>query len=280
IQNLKTGRKVTSGISTGFEELDKMTGGFQPSNLIIIAGRPSMGKTSFCMNIVAHIAIRTKQPVGVFSVEMSRDELMLRLICTESWSNYFHIKNGIISPEKFVDITNTAEVIKNSPIYIEESSTLTSFDIRTHSRRLAQELKAQDKKLAMIAIDYLQLLCGHGRTENRQQEIAEISRSLKALARELKIPVVAVSQLSRKTEERGREGRPVLSDLRESGAIEQDADLVIFIYREEYYKQLDPDLKGKAEIIIAKQRNGPTGKIEMKFFHEHTRFAPLAKAEQ
>jgi replicative DNA helicase len=280
IEKLKSGGGSTTGLSTGFSELDQKTGGFQPANLIIIAGRPSMGKTSLCMNIAANTAIRGKRPVGFFSLEMSKKELMMRLICTESFVNYFDIKKGIYSSKQHISITSAAALIGNSELYIEESFNLTALDIRTHARRLDSELRAKNKKLAMIAVDYLQLVTSHGRSESRQQEVAEISRSLKSLAVELEIPVVVVSQLSRKTEEKGREGRPILSDLRESGAIEQDADLVLFIYREEYYKRNDPELQGKAKIIIAKQRNGPTDEFEMKFYREYTKFDNLSKVGQ
>ncbi|MFN3966494.1 MAG: replicative DNA helicase [Endomicrobiia bacterium] len=277
IEALMTDRKNVPGLSTGFVELDAMTSGFQKSNLIIIAGRPSMGKTSFCMNIVANVGIRSKLPVGVFSLEMSKDELMLRLICSEAWVNSHDIRRGIKSKKSWPIITSKAADIENSPIYIDDTTNLTVLDVRTRARRLFSELSAENKELSLIVIDYIQLLRGTTKFESRQQEISEISRSLKALARELNIPVIAVSQLSRRPEERGREGRPQLSDLRESGALEQDADLVIFVYREEVYKPNNEELKDKAKIIVAKQRNGPTGEIEMKFFKEYTRFERLEK---
>ncbi len=277
IEALITEKKNLPGLSTGFVELDTMTSGFQNSNLIIIAGRPSMGKTSFCMNIVSNVAIKSKLPVGIFSLEMSKEELMFRLICSEAWVNSHEIRRGIKSKKSWPVITTVAGKIENSPIYIDDTTNLSALDIRTRSRRLFTELSAENQKLSLIVIDYIQLLRGTSRFESRQQEIAEISRSLKALAKELDIPVVAVSQLSRRPEERSREGRPQLSDLRESGALEQDADLVIFVYREEVYKPNDEKLKDKAKIIVAKQRNGPTGEIEMKFFKEYTRFESLEK---
>jgi len=277
IESLMTDRKSVPGLSTGFVELDAMTSGFQNSNLIIVAGRPSMGKTSFCMNIVSNVAVRSGLPVGVFSLEMSKDELMFRLICSEAWVNSHEIRRGIKSKKSWPVITTAADRIYNSPIYIDDTTNLSALDIRTRARRLYSELSAENQKLSLIVIDYIQLLRGTTKFESRQQEISEISRSLKALARELNIPVVAVSQLSRRPEERGREGRPQLSDLRESGALEQDADVVIFVYREEVYKPNEEELKDKAKIIIAKQRNGPTGEIEMKFFKEYTRFERLEK---
>ncbi|MDI6641155.1 MAG: replicative DNA helicase [Elusimicrobiota bacterium] len=279
IESLMTDRKNVTGLSTGFTELDNMTSGLQPSNLIIVAGRPSMGKTSFCMNIVANVAIRNKLPVGIFSLEMSKDELMFRLICSEAWANAHEVRRGVIAKNKWPSITTAADRIYNAQIYVDDTPNLSALEVRMRARRLVSQLQAEGKKLAVIVIDYLQLLRATEKAESRQQEISEISRALKALSKELQIPVVAVSQLSRKPEERGREGRPQLSDLRESGALEQDADLVIFIYRPEIYKPDDRELEGKANIIVAKQRNGPTGDIEMMFFKEFTRFEKLEKAK-
>ncbi|MBU2568155.1 MAG: replicative DNA helicase [Elusimicrobia bacterium] len=277
IESLMTDRKAVIGVPSGFAELDALTSGFQPSNLVIIAGRPGMGKTSFCMNVAASIAMKHKKPVGIFSLEMSQQELMFRMVCSEAWVNSHEVRQGIISKKSWPVITTTADKIYNAPIYIDDSSNLSVLEIRTRARRLFSDLRAKEQTLSMIVIDYLQLLKGGSRFENRQQEISEISRGLKELAKDLNIPVIAVSQLSRRPEERGRDGRPQLSDLRESGALEQDADLVVFIYREEMYKAYDKDLEGKAKIIVAKQRNGPTDEIEMKFFKEFTKFERLEK---
>jgi len=276
IEQLITDKKMVPGIPTGYSELDSMTAGLQPSNLVIIAGRPSMGKTSFCLNMVANMAIRKKIPVGFFSLEMSAQELMFRLVCSEARANAHEVRKGVISQKLWPVITNALNRISDSPIYIDDSSSINVFELRTRARKLVSELNSTGQQLGTIIIDYIQLMHTAKRMENRQQEMAEISRALKSLAKEINVPVIAVSQLSRKPEEKFREGRPQLSDLRESGALEQDADLVIFIYREEVYKK-DPDLENKAKIIIAKQRNGPTGEIDMVFNKEFTRFEPLEK---
>lgn len=272
-------KEHVTGIATGFHEFDALTSGFQPSNLVIIAGRPSMGKTSIVMNIVEHVSVQNKIPVGMFSLEMSKQELVLRMLCSHARVNLHEVRRGYLSKRYWTALTNAASRISEAPLYIDDSSTLSVLEMRARARRLAAELGVQGKKLGMIVVDYLQLMHGAGRLESRQQEISEISRSLKSLARDLQIPVIAISQLSRRPEEKGRDGRPQLSDLRESGALEQDADLVAFIYREELYKQNDPDLQGKARIIIAKQRNGPIGEIGLIFLKEHTRFENPARVE-
>lgn len=272
-------KEHVTGIATGFHEFDALTSGFQPSNLVIIAGRPSMGKTSIVMNIVEHVSVQNKIPVGMFSLEMSKQELVLRMLCSHARVNLHEVRRGYLSKRYWTALTNAASRISEAPLYIDDSSTLSVLEMRARARRLAAELGVQGKKLGMIVVDYLQLMHGAGRLESRQQEISEISRSLKSLARDLQIPVIAISQLSRRPEEKGRDGRPQLSDLRESGALEQDADLVAFIYREELYKQSDPDLQGKARIIIAKQRNGPIGEIGLIFLKEHTRFENPARVE-
>lgn len=272
-------KEHVTGIATGFHEFDALTSGFQPSNLVIIAGRPSAGKTSIVMNIVEHVSVQNKIPVGMFSLEMSKQELVLRMLCSQARVNSHEVRRGYLSKRYWTALTNAASRISEAPLYIDDSSTLSVLEMRARARRLATELGVQGKKLGMIVVDYLQLMRGAGRLESRQQEISEISRSLKSLARDLQIPVIAISQLSRRPEEKGRDGRPQLSDLRESGALEQDADLVAFIYREELYKQNDPDLQGKARIIIAKQRNGPVGEIDLIFLKEHTRFENPARVE-
>jgi replicative DNA helicase len=265
------------GTPTGFGDIDEKTSGLQASNLIIVAGRPSMGKTSFCMNVVANIAVRDKVPVGIFSMETSKEDLMFRLICSEARVSAHAIRHGIKSKKTWPLITGCATSIYNAPIFIDDTPNLNVLELRTRTRKLASELSAEKKTLGLIVIDYIQMMRGLGDRENRQQEMAEISRSLKALARELEIPVIAISQLSRRPEEKGREGRrPQLSDLRESGALEQDADLVMFVYREFMYSR-EPEQEHQALIIISKQRNGPTGDVEMAWNGECTRFDQMEK---
>jgi replicative DNA helicase len=278
VEKLYQRKTHVTGVPTGFSEIDAMTSGFQPSNLIIIAGRPSMGKTSFAMNIAEHVALHEKKPVAVFSLEMSREELMLRMLCSQARVDSHKVRRGYLEKKYWNTLTAAASQIAQSPIYIDDSSALSVLEMRARSRRLAAELSAKGTPLALIMVDYLQLMRGMGRVESRQQEISEISRNLKALARDLRVPVMALSQLSRRPEEKGREGRPQLSDLRESGAIEQDADLVAFIFREEVYKPQELDNQGKAKILIAKQRNGPTGEVELAFLREFTKFENLASS--
>lgn len=276
VEKLYQRKSHVTGVATGFDELDTMTAGFQPANLIILAGRPSMGKTSFALNIAEHVAIHDKRPVALFSLEMSREELMLRMLCSQARVDSHKVRRGYLEKKYWNTLTASASQLAESPFYIDDSSSLSVLEMRARARRLAAELAAKNTPLAMILVDYLQLMRGHGKVENRQQEISEISRSLKALARDLNIPVVALSQLSRRPEEKGREGRPQLADLRESGALEQDADVVAFIFREEVYKPQELGLHGKAKIIIAKQRNGPTGEFELTFLKEYTKFENLA----
>ncbi len=276
VEKLYQRKSHVTGISTGFTELDTMTSGFQPANLIIIAGRPSMGKTSLAMNIAEHVAIQEKKPVAIFSLEMSREELMLRMLCSQARVDMHKVRRGYLEKKYWNTLTASASQIAQAPIYIDDSSGLSVLEMRARARRLAAELSSKGTPLAMVLVDYLQLMRGAGKIENRQQEISEISRNLKGLARDLRVPVVALSQLSRRPEEKGREGRPQLSDLRESGAIEQDADLVAFIFREEVYKPQELDVQGKAKILIAKQRNGPTGEFELAFIREYTKFENLA----
>ena len=278
VEKLYQRKSHVTGVATGFTELDTMTAGFQPANLIIIAGRPSMGKTSFALNIAEHVSIHNKRPVALFSLEMSREELMLRLLCSQARVDSHKVRRGYLEKKYWNTLTAAASSLSESPIYIDDTSSLSVLEMRARARRLAAELAAKGTPLGMILVDYLQLMRGMGRIENRQQEISEISRNLKGLARDLRVPVVALSQLSRRPEEKGREGRPQLSDLRESGALEQDADLVAFIFREEMYKPQDLDVQGKAKITIAKQRNGPTGEFELVFIKEYTRFENLSAA--
>jgi replicative DNA helicase len=279
LEKLHADKRDVPGLRTGFSDLDKMTAGLQPSELIILAARPSMGKTSFALNIAEHVGIVDKKPVALFSLEMSKESLMLRLLCSHARVNSHSTRQGFISAQNWSKLTTAASQIAEAPIYIDDSSSLSVLELRARARRLATELKAQKKELALIMIDYIQILRGSGRVESRQQEMSDISRSLKSLARDLHVPVVALSQLSRKPEEKGREGKPQLSDLRESGALEQDADVVAFIYREGYYKRDDPDLEKSATLIIGKQRNGPTGEISLVFQKDYTRFEDLTKID-
>lgn len=278
LEKLHNNRNEVPGLRTGFTDFDKMTAGLQKSELIILAARPSMGKTAFALNIAEHVALKEKQPVAIFSLEMSKESLMLRMLCSTARVDAHKTRTGYIASKDFVHLTTSLQNLSEAPIYIDDSSSLSVLELRARARRLATELKVQGKELSLVIIDYLQMMRGAGRSESRQQEMSEISRSLKGLARDLSVPVVALSQLSRKPEEKGREGKPQLSDLRESGAIEQDADVVGFIYREGYYKRDDPDLEKKATLILAKQRNGPTGDIELIFNREYTHFETLDRS--
>ena len=262
-----------TGVSSGLRGLDKMTTGFQKSDLILIAARPSQGKTALALNIAAHVALEKKLPVLFFSLEMSRTAIMQRFISSEARVNLMDIRTGYFQQKYWTHITNATARFSEAPLYIVDLSSLSVLAARSISRQLANRIKREGKELALIVIDYLQLMRGAGRSESRQQEVSEISRGLKFLARDLNLPVVALSQLSRRSEDKGRaDNRPILSDLRESGALEQDADLVAFIHRESYYKRNDPTLEGKAEIIIAKQRQGPVGSVEVAFNQRITRF--------
>jgi len=268
-------RKVhVTGVASGFYDLDEMTAGFQKSDFVVIAGRPSMGKTSFAMNIAENVAARAKTKdrvtVAVFSLEMSKEALVQRLLCSLAKVDIHKIRRGFASGDEYKRLQGAAAQLHEAPIYIDDTAAIGILEIRAKARRLVSEVP-----LGLIVIDYLQLIRGPQNSENRQQEISSISRSLKALAKELQVPVVALSQLSRAVETRGGTKRPMLSDLRESGAIEQDADVVLFVYRPEVYESDPAKRDGKAEIIIAKQRNGPTGSIELAFQSECTRFDSL-----
>jgi replicative DNA helicase len=266
IEQLYERKELITGIPTGFRDFDSRTAGLQPSDLIIIAGRPSMGKTAFCLNIAQHVGIQVGRPVAIFSLEMSKEQLVMRMLCAEARIDSSKLRTGFLSREDWPRLTKAAGVLSEARIYIDDMPAQSSLDIRAKARRLRIELG----DLALVIVDYLQLMQGRSRTENRQQEISEITRALKALAKELQVPVVALSQLSRAVEQR-KPPRPQLSDLRESGAIEQDADVVALIYREEVYNE-ETDKKGIAEIIIGKQRNGPTGTVQLTFRGEYTRF--------
>jgi replicative DNA helicase len=274
IEKLYEEKKPVTGVESGFVDLDRMTSGFQAGDLIILAGRPSMGKTSLALNMAAHVALRAKLGVGVFSLEMSMEQLLLRLLCSEARVSAQRLRTGYIRDKEWPLLITAASDLTGAPVYIDDTPGMTVLEMRAKARRLKAETD-----LGLIVVDYLQLMQGTGhRQENRQQEISEISRSLKALAKELRVPVIALSQLSRATEK--REGaRPMLSDLRESGAIEQDADIVFFVYREEHYKRTDEN-EGMGEIIIGKQRNGPVGVVKVAFISEYTRFESFSRAEE
>jgi replicative DNA helicase len=256
-----------TGIATGYEELDRMTAGLQPSDLIILAGRPSMGKTALAMNIVQHIAVIDKIPVAVFSLEMSVEQLALRMLCSMGRIDSQRIRTGRLLEKDWPDLTRATGMLTEAPIFIDDTAGITVLEMRAKARRLKSE-----HNLGLVVVDYLQLMQGRAKTENRAQEISDISRSLKAMAKELEVPVIALSQLNRSLESR-TDKRPQLSDLRESGAIEQDADVIAFIYRDEVYnKAEDNPNRGLAEIIVGKQRNGPTGIINLTFRADITTF--------
>lgn len=270
IEKLYTEREMITGLATGFNDFDRMTSGLQPADLVILAARPSMGKTALSLNIAQHVALRKGEPVGIFSLEMSRSQLLMRFLCAEAMVDAHKVRTGYLSNEDYGKLIDTLGKVASAPIFIDDSSTMTIMQMRAKARRMKAE-----HGLGLIIVDYLQLMSGFGRAENRNQEISGISRGLKALAKELHVPVVALSQLSRAPEQRsGGDHRPQLSDLRESGSIEQDADLVAFIYREEVYKASEEN-EGTAELIIAKQRNGPTGTVRLAFLKQFTRFQTL-----
>jgi replicative DNA helicase len=274
IERLFERKELVTGVPSGFRELDQKTAGFQPSDLIIVAGRPSMGKTAFCLNIAQYAAIEKKIPIAIFSLEMSKEQLVIRMLCSEARVEGTKLRTGFLIESDWPRLTLAAGNLSEASIFIDDSAALSVLELRAKARRLKAE-----HGLGMIVVDYLQLMKGRLRAESRQQEISEISRSLKALAKDLNVPVMAVSQLSRRTEE--RQGmRPQLSDLRESGAIEQDADLILFIYRDEVYNRSeDNPNRGKAEVIIGKQRNGPIGKVDLAFLDKYTTFKDLYKGE-
>jgi replicative DNA helicase len=265
------GQEIT-GLATHYTQLDKLTSGLQPSDLIIIAARPSMGKTALAMNIAENAAVLDGKVVGVFSLEMSREALLMRMLASHAQVDSKDLRQGFLTKDDMRKLTRATEQLSHSKLFIDDSPGISVSEMRAKARRLRQT-----EGLDLLIVDYLQLMSavpiGGKRFENRTQEVSSISRGLKAIAKELGVPVVALSQLSRAPESRGGDHRPQLSDLRESGSIEQDADVVMFIFREEVYKQDDPDLKGLAEIIIAKQRNGPIGKFNLAFLHNSTRFA-------
>lgn len=276
IQVLDQRKELVTGVATGYTKLDEMTSGLQPSDLIILAGRPAMGKTSFALNIAQHAAIEEQKRVGIFSLEMSAEQLTMRLLCGEARVDSHRIRRGYPSKSDWKDLARALGKLAKAKIYIDDSPGITIVEMRSKCRRLTAE-----HGLDLIVVDYLQLMSGgQSRAENRQQEISTISRSLKGLAKELSIPVLALSQLSRAPEQRTGNHRPQLSDLRESGSIEQDADVVLFVYREDVYRKNSEEADtGIAEIIVGKQRNGPQGTVKLAFISEWTRFENPAPEE-
>ena len=265
IEALYQRKEQVTGVPTGFIELDRLTSGLQPSDLIVIAGRPSMGKTAFALNITQYAAIHAGVSSVIFSLESAKEQIVERMLCAEARVNSQKLRTGFLSEEDWSKLTDAAGVLAEAPIYIDDTPNISVMELRAKARRLKAE-----KDIKLVVVDYLQLMAGDRRIENRQQQISEISRSLKALAKELNVPVIAISQLSRAVEQR-EDKRPRLSDLRESGAIEQDADLVISLYREHYYTH-NPEDEGIAEVIVNKQRRGPVDKIKLTFIKEYTRF--------
>ncbi|TCL65299.1 primary replicative DNA helicase [Hydrogenispora ethanolica] len=273
IEQLYENRGGVTGLGTGFRDLDRMTAGLQPSDLIILAARPSMGKTTFALNLARNAAVDYKAPVIVFSLEMSKEQLALKLLCSEAGVDNQRIRTGTLRDEDWPRLSHALGRLSESNIYIDDTPGVTVFDIRAKARRIKAEAG-----LGLIVIDYLQLMQSRGRSENRQQEVSEISRSLKALARELEVPVISLSQLSRAVEQR-TDKTPSLADLRESGSLEQDADIVAFLYREDYYNK-ETEKKGITDLIIAKQRNGPVGTVELLFQKEFSKFVGLDRQHQ
>ncbi len=273
IDNLYQRKENITGIATGFHRLDIMTAGFQLSDLIIIAGRPSMGKSALVTSITEHVGVVGRLPVAFFSLEMSKEQLVQRMLCSHARVNAHKVRTGFLSQSDWPRLVSAAGRLSETPIFIDDTPSISILELRAKARRLKAKHDIQ-----LIILDYLQLMQGPSRAENRQQDISEISRSLKALARELSVPLVAISQLSRAVEQRS-DRRPQLSDLRESGAIEQDADVVLLLLREEYYNPTEEN-KGIADIIIAKQRNGPVDTLKLAFISEYMRFENLSEREE
>ena len=268
IEKLHEHKGLVTGVPTGFEELDSLTSGLQPSDLIIVAARPSMGKTSFVLNIAQHLGTKTSMTVGMFSLEMSKQQLFLRMLASEARIDAHRFRGGFLTERDYGSLSKTLGLLAEARVFVDDSPAIGVLEMRAKARRLMAE-----HGLNLLIVDYIQLMQGRGRFENRTQELASISRALKGLAKELNVPVVALSQLSRAPEARS-EHRPQLSDLRESGALEQDADLVLFIYREDQYRPTDENT-GVAELIVGKQRNGPTGSVKLAFLKEYTRFETI-----
>jgi replicative DNA helicase len=261
------GQRIT-GLSTGYKDLDDLTSGLQRGDLVVVAGRPSMGKTAFALSVAQKVALQQGLTVGIFSLEMAKEQLLLRLLCSEAQVDSHKLRGGYLGKEDWGKLTIGLGRLAEAPIYIDDTPSVTVMEMGAKARRLKAE-----RGLALLIVDYMQLVSGRGRFENRTQEISSISRGLKALAKELDLPVMAISQLSRAPEMRGRDHRPQLSDLRESGSIEQDADVVLFVFREALYnRDATPEERAKTELIIGKQRNGPIGKVEFIFLDRFTHF--------
>jgi replicative DNA helicase len=275
VERLYERKELVTGVPTGFKDFDKLTAGLQPSELIIVAGRPSMGKTAFALNIATYASLNAGIGVAVFSLEMAREQLVLRMLCSEARVDNSKVRAGYLGERDFPKLANAAGRLHEALIYIDDTPAISVLELRAKTRRLIRD---REKKVGLVIVDYLQLMRGMGNANNREQEISEISRSLKALAKELRVPVIALSQLNRRVEDRG-DRRPMMADLRESGAIEQDADVIAFIYRDEVYNQKSAD-KGIAEVIVAKQRNGPIDTVRLAFLSEYTRFEDLAEREE
>jgi len=286
LEKLHQDKRDVSGLKTGFDDLDKLTSGLQPSELIILAGRPSMGKTAFALNIAENVAVHNKGTVAIFSLEMSKESLMKRFLASCALVNGLKLRSGQFSGNDWTKLTTAAEKLSNSQIYILDKSDITVSELRAAARKLARKLETKGKKLDLIVIDYLQLIntVSKYKSESEASLIAEVSRSLKAIARDLQVPVLALSQLSRENEKRTGSKKPQLSDLRGSGAIEQDADVVAFVHREIYYDKerdsQDEDKKREAQIIVSKQRNGPVGTVNLTFESEYTKFFNKSPMEE
>ena len=281
IEALYERQEEITGIPTGFADLDRMTSGFQPGDLVILAARPSMGKTSLCLNLATHVGCRGQYQkkrcgVGIFSLEMPKEQLVMRMLASEARVDSQRIRTGKLIESDWAKLAQAAGVLADANIHIDDTPAVSVLELRAKCRRLYTKHEESDQPIRLIIVDYLQLMRGNERIDSREQQISEISRSLKALAKELGIPVLALSQLNRSLEKRP-DKRPLMSDLRESGAIEQDADTILFIFREEVYEKDKEDVKGVAELIIGKQRNGPIGTANLAFIHEHTRFENLAR---
>jgi replicative DNA helicase len=268
----EAGADIT-GVPSGFRELDLLTSGFQPGNLIILAARPSMGKSALGLCIAANLAVRHETPVALFTLEMSKSEVTQRMMCSEAKVESQRLRTGRLAPDDWPRLTAACDRLMKAPIYVDDAGSTTIMEVRSKARRL----KSKEPKLGLIIVDYLQLMTSGATAENRVQEVSQISRALKVLARDLDVPILAMSQLSRAVEQR-HDKRPILSDLRESGSLEQDSDLVFFVYRDEYYLGEESDQQGLAEVILAKHRNGPTGLVKLSFLRRYAKFADLASA--
>jgi replicative DNA helicase len=268
----EAGAEIT-GVPTGFRELDKLTSGFQPGNLVILAARPSMGKSALALCAAANLGVRVNMPVALFTLEMSKAEVTQRLMCSEAKVESQRLRSGRLAQDDWPRLTAACDKLMKAPIWVDDTGSITMMELRSKARRL----KSREPNLGLIVVDYLQLMTTGASVENRVQEVSQISRQLKVLARDLEVPILALSQLSRAVEQR-HDKRPILSDLRESGSLEQDADLVLFVYRDEYYNGEESDQQGLAELHLAKHRNGPTGAVKLSFLRRYAKFADLAVA--